>query len=318
MFTLLVNRRSVLLMSLTCFILMTAVGCATLSSSKKRINTIEDLVNRIELDKKQYHTPMGFTGTDTLKDLWIKKLDYKYYDIKENKYWGLTTSPGAFTPDIWICYSPDGQKWSPLYFVPVHFDNVRNNSLSIRKDGDRICIVNTIKGFLSRTKKDSIITYLDFIQDDRDSDGLTDEIEKDFGTDPRKADSDGDGIPDGKDLNPLTANQSYNDSTAIRQATFNWFIADWAYSPLPLYVTNEASGINQEFNNSLGYVLKREKCFEGRWNITKVTIEAINNNEAYVLINIHLLPGFASGWKLHLKNSDGKWLVDRSDLLWFS
>ena len=39
---------------------------------------------------------------------------------------------------------------------------------------------------------------------DSDGDGLTDEQEALFGTDPTRVDSDGDGVPDGSDPDPTT------------------------------------------------------------------------------------------------------------------
>ncbi|MDM7925996.1 MAG: FlgD immunoglobulin-like domain containing protein [bacterium] len=49
-------------------------------------------------------------------------------------------------------------------------------------------------------------THQGFIEGDSDNDGLTDEEERRFGTDPNRADSDGDGVPDGAALALALAN----------------------------------------------------------------------------------------------------------------
>ena len=60
---------------------------------------------------------------------------------------------------------------------------------------------------VSGTSENSVIATIDptGVFADADDDGLTDRTEAAFGTDPKRADSDGDGVPDGRDPAPLAA-----------------------------------------------------------------------------------------------------------------
>jgi len=64
------------------------------------------------------------------------------------------------------------------------------------------------------------LTYsLTTLRLDSDHDGLLDTVEKRLGTDPQKPDTDGDGLPDSKDANPL-AGPASGDRTALLQTIF--------------------------------------------------------------------------------------------------
>lgn len=74
--------------------------------------------------------------------------------------------------------------------------------------------------------QETITIDLAAIRLDSDHDGLTDLVEKRLGTDPMKADTDGDGIPDGKDPNPLVARvANLSDRQRIIQAIFTTLYA---------------------------------------------------------------------------------------------
>lgn len=53
---------------------------------------------------------------------------------------------------------------------------------------------------------------------DGDGDGLTDEQEALFGTDPARVDSDGDGVPDGSDPDPTTGGPALSLTSKIGRA----------------------------------------------------------------------------------------------------
>src|SRR5207248_3145372 len=53
---------------------------------------------------------------------------------------------------------------------------------------------------------------------DLDRDGLPDRLERMIGTDPRNRDTNGNGIPDGQDKNPLVPAHALSDEEGIYQA----------------------------------------------------------------------------------------------------
>jgi len=133
--------------------------------------------------------------------------------------------------------------------------------------------------------------------DDADKDGVPDAVEVMLGTDPKKADSDGDGTPDGKDSNPLTPRPAQvSEDMEIRQAAF---LALFGTSS-----THDAANIvwdaganrpaeipewaRQEYYGMGGHVLRSQRIRQGirqAWiNITGIDINRKSATEALVTI----------------------------------
>lgn len=129
---------------------------------------------------------------------------------------------------------------------------------------------------------------------DADKDGVVDAVEEMLGTDAKKRDTDADGIPDGKDSNPLTARPNWvSEDMEIRQAAF-----------LALFGTSgTADGVNvawdaganrlrrvpdwarQEYYGMSGYVLRSQRIREGWVNITGIKLKRKSPIEALVIIH---------------------------------
>jgi hypothetical protein len=122
---------------------------------------------------------------------------------------------------LWLALRRDGEWQAPLYLgLQQHFPYVATSGshlpliangrlqLEVRvEEIDKATITFPPVGLGYRREAKGL--YLDAsladLSADRDHDGLTDIEEARLGLDPAKADSDGDGIPDGVDALPLTA-----------------------------------------------------------------------------------------------------------------
>jgi len=157
---------------------------------------------------------------------------------------------------------------------------------------------------------------------DSDADGWTDIEERWMGTDPGRSDSDGDGIPDGRDVCPLYAppatESSDEDARILERAVFALFgLAESHYALL----VDEGSRPVQ-FSGLLGPVLygKRQPTDMAksggvyvRWKITGRTADA-----ATVEIDDYEGPLAASGSELKLRKVDREWVVVSCRMLWIS
>ncbi|HEY4183501.1 MAG TPA: PQQ-binding-like beta-propeller repeat protein [Polyangia bacterium] len=76
---------------------------------------------------------------------------------------------------------------------------------------------------------------------DRDHDGLTDLTEAAFGTDPDKADTDGDGVPDGRDPAPL-ARPSVTDAARVHDEVVRFWTTFRSGGPVTVYADRGSWG----------------------------------------------------------------------------
>jgi len=143
---------------------------------------------------------------------------------------------GFFEPGIWIGYSDDGgRKWS-YYYTGI----VQMKPIYVKWYSDRPLIKSKrrleIEGALFYQKKYSsspdvsfdkfelledgicICFDLDKLKQDKDSDGLTDIVERKFYLNPQSPDTDNDGIMDNVDLNPRYSSQKSSFKTWIYEA----------------------------------------------------------------------------------------------------
>src|SRR5262249_6071933 len=128
-------------------------------------------------------------------------------EIGLGAYWVLHSSDGGQT---WDAPLYTGLRENDPYFVPpasklrlLHGDHLEVEVEIHEIDPESI----TFPPVGLRTKREEKGLMLEMpweaLRRDSDHDGLTDLVEERMGTDPHNADTDGDGIPDGKDGLPL-------------------------------------------------------------------------------------------------------------------
>ncbi len=149
---------------------------------------------------------------------------------------------------------------------------------------------------------------------DTDQDGLPDVIERALTTDPTHPDSDGDGITDFKDGNPLTARQtSINDEQEIRQALFTYL---WATSNASDTVLVHLQ--DQEFYGYPGIVLPAGENRKSFATISFNKIEFTSDSEATAHVSDYMGPEAGSWSAAILRKRHGKWVVVKFNMLGIS
>jgi hypothetical protein len=162
------------------------------------------------------------------------------------------------------------------------------------------------------------------VERDSDADGLTDIEEQRLGTDAMKADSDGDGIPDGLDPCPLYAatTPETEDSKILQKVFFAQFaltnsrylilvgpsskpIQVYGYRGTVLFLSKEQEAKWKKDHPEGGIYLN--------WKITEKTADA-----ATVELNDWEGPLSASGVTVRLKKHGGEWFVVKIEPGWIS
>ena len=162
---------------------------------------------------------------------------------------------------------------------------------------------------------------------DSDQDGITDETERLFGTDPKDPDTDKDSIPDGKDSNPLTPKlNAVNDETEIRQAVFSVLFATcnsrdaivmvpkvWGRDTNKPAVEEKTPAAptfaDQEYYGYPGYVLRTKDVRPGFVNVTQIEVKIEGPDSATADISDWEGSEAASTHHAKLKKVARKWAV---------
>jgi hypothetical protein len=157
--------------------------------------------------------------------------------------------------------------------------------------------------------------------DDADKDGVPDAVEVMLGTDPKKADSDGDGTPDGNDSNPLTPKPAQvSEDMEIRQAAFLALFgtssthnaANIVWAPGWDAGAKEPAEIpewaRQEYYGMGGYVLRSQRIRQGWVNITSIDIKRKSATEALVTISDYEGNSAASVHEIVVKKMGKLWV----------
>lgn len=143
-------------------------------------------------------------------------------------------------PELWVAYSSDGgETWAYYYTGIVQRQPIFVKWYSklplINDEGDlqiEACLLRQMSSYILpfgspgfNVQKDGLLLTLDLktLRKDSDGDGLTDIVEARFRTDPNKADTDGDGVPDNLDLNPRFA-LPRTEKTVIMEAVIEDYI----------------------------------------------------------------------------------------------
>lgn len=135
---------------------------------------------------------------------------------KDGRQWGLLQC-GALGSrgDLWIGEKVDG-KWTDPVFLGISVDGPSRWSKTetpAPKLGGK-----TAKELIAGAWIDFVNSPL--VRDDRDKDGLTDLAEKRLGTDPTKADTDGDGDRDDIDPFPTAAPRELSEAEKVVEAVY--------------------------------------------------------------------------------------------------
>lgn len=165
--------------------------------------------------------------------------------------------------DIWLNYSKDKKQWSPPIFTGLTSAPKRTGrsvtplEFKVRIEGDKLIFEGKVKesGPFNdeKMRQWQEITTLQRLTQDTDKDELTDIEESRFMTNPKKKDTDNDGLLDGIDINPLVGRVKTDDGKLIRQAVFAYHLRG-GYLPLVIVMVNEISQ-KQEFLGLEGMVL---------------------------------------------------------------
>src|SRR5262249_39845741 len=126
--------------------------------------------------------------------------------------------------ELWYVQSRHGKQWEkPAYAADLDpfLDHVlhgkltcRGGELALQVEGER-SVPNGLE-FAPVTR--DVVTRVDDLYLDSDGDSLPDRLERKIGTDPSKPDSNGNGIPDGEDRNPLYRAHALRDEEGIYAA----------------------------------------------------------------------------------------------------
>jgi hypothetical protein len=151
---------------------------------------------------------------------------------------------------------------------------------------------------------------------DTDADGLPDNVERLLETDPKDPDTDGDGVADGKDMNPLTpTHKEAGDEVEIRQAVFSALFAT-CNSRNAIVLVGDKDFTKQEYSGYGGFVLRSPTARRGFVNVMglKAKIESPTTATASVSDWEGNMAG--SGHRAKLKKIHGKWVVIEFRTTW--
>ena len=148
---------------------------------------------------------------------------------------------------------------------------------------------------------------------DSDKDELSDAAEKVFGTNPAKADTDGDDIPDGKDADPTAAaGPAPTESDMICQAVFYAMFSTcdaWE----PIYMPKGG----QAFRGYRGGIVRTDKQVIGRVNVY-FKAPQIDGDTAVVAFGDYEGPESRAYYHTTLKKTSGMWVVISIQMLMMS
>ncbi len=234
-------------------------------------------------------------GPTSLQSMFMHKgTDGRRWAVFEWDKFGLANDEGG-QPDLWVTSSTDRRFWDPPILIE-------------RRE--------PLMDWLRQVAEDS--SRLAEFMKDSDADGLPDLVESRYGTDAEKRDSDGDGVDDGADGNPLTpAGQVTGDEAEIRQAIFSILFAT-CDSDYPIYVVPPGKFADQEYRGYQGVVLRSPAIKLGRVNMTGIEVELKSPTSAVASITDYEASEAASGHRAVLEKVQGRWVVVDFSMTWIS
>lgn len=200
-------------------------------------------------------------------------------------------SDPLFRGDWWVTSSADGQTWRSPVWVGM---STRPSSA-----------VRALLQQLAAGEK-----TLQQLEQDGDADGITDAVEQKLGTDASQADTDRDGIPDGRDGNPLTPRHRPDETTEIRQAVFA-AVVGVSNSRTSLLVVDSGEFARQEYYGYSGPILKVPAMRPGCFNLTDLRVTRTSPTTAEVWYADYEGNLAASSGQVIVEKKHGRWVVVR-------
>ncbi len=236
---------------------------------------------------------------------------------QDNKTWALIILGRYGGLDLWLTSLFEKNVWSePIFLNLPDFSGLSMSGTEREKAIGKLQVEgDTLKITYNNVTHETRIS--DQLKD-TDKDGLTDFAEARFLTDPKNHDSDGDGVPDGKDSNPLTPkHKETNDMTEIRQAVFSALFATTS-SQNTIVIVDRDEFAKQEYYGFAGAVLQAPKSRDGFVNVTSIDIKYQSDTDATASISDWEGSLAASGHEVKLKRIHGKWVVVEFGMTWIS
>ena len=158
---------------------------------------------------------------------------------------------------------------------------------------------------------------------DSDADGLTDITEEWLVTDHQNADTDGDGILDGADLDPLAASVPDSEEAQIRQAVFGAVVHKSTRNPLMVVAPQRQVFAN---HHTRALCLKPEEAeaylAKYGWALRRLQITDIHvthqGQMATAKWSLTTAPMAAQGGEAKLEKQNGQWVVTDEGRSWVS
>ncbi|MEN6520496.1 MAG: PQQ-binding-like beta-propeller repeat protein [Armatimonadota bacterium] len=292
-------------------------GASAVIASKDTTRTILSIDQMTGLDSLP--AQVSDNETELSDHSWVELVEVK--SDKSGTRWGLIACPAAGSGrDLWIAKQENG-KWAHLIFTGVTESEMKG------------------KDWLDLTTDNKLLK-------DSDGDGWTDILETRLGTNPNAADTDGDGIRDSEDKNPLSAPRQLNDTEQVLAATFEarFRFTDSSCTPLTVYVPDniqpfelmgrewitlcanikdkphttwrkEQAKPNVSFRPP-EYDLDGAKVYESDKN--NVVLWNSDKTEAKTHIVAYYGPLSATGFDVRLKKINGVWFVVEMQMIWIS
>jgi len=133
-------------------------------------------------------------------------------------WWALFRWHTFAQNDLWLVRSRDLKRWSTPTLA-YHVPDYGETNMRLAHSKGRLLIAGTLAaGYPGGGGPLRVSIAPGALNRDRDGDGLTDRIERRLGTDPARPDTNGNGLLDGEDKNPLSRPHRLTDEEGIYQA----------------------------------------------------------------------------------------------------
>ncbi|MBM4038761.1 MAG: hypothetical protein FJ290_09620 [Planctomycetes bacterium] len=245
---------------------------------------------------------------------------------EQGKEWAAFAWKRFGQEDLWLTASLGKGQWAQPILL--------NLPLPETRDKEPECQLE-VKGGSVRVALDGrkLATTLKDLAADADRDGLPDLVEARLGTNLKEADSDGDGVPDGQDPNPLTPKHKGGDDLhEIRQAVFSVLFATSGGQDAIVIVERERPEgaddgdapppkehfASQGYYGHPGFVLRSRQIRHGFVNVTGLAVKVESPTTATATIADWEGNLAASGHEATLKKLHGKWVVVAFHMTWIS
>lgn len=227
---------------------------------------------------------------------------------KNNKTWAIVPLYTFYKTELGLTSLIKDDQWS----IPILLnfpdmpeprrlsETTYDTKYQLQVDGESIKVISNGKTYETTISEQT---------KDTDKDGLPDTLETRMQTDPKNPDSDGDGVADGKDSNPLTPkHKETNDTTEIRQAVFSALFAT-TNSRNMINIVDRDEFAKQEYYGFSGPIIKVSESKIGNVNLTSIDIRYQSDDTATVIISDYEASEAASAREVKLKKINGKWVV---------